>query len=268
VGASRNAWDRRIRRAEQLADDHGPNAALMAFYARVLRSQKALYDQLPGAGGLSGALAHDAPIVSGPAEALVREVAAHGPRPLAEEAHRLIANGPAGIGDRLFAYGREPSDRDFFAKAILQPYGERLSAAAVIRSDRRSDRNEVAADNRCPACGGAPQLSFLEPITAIAGDGGSRSLLCASCLTAWPFRRVRCPSCGEEDERKLAYFHAHDLEHVRVDACETCRRYLKTVDLTRLGFAVPLVDEVAAAPLDLWAREKGYEKLELNLVGL
>jgi hypothetical protein len=31
---------------------------------------------------------------------------------------------------------------------------------------------------------------------------------------------------------------------------------------------VPLVDEVAAAPLDLWASERGYVKIELNLVGL
>ena len=58
----------------------------------------------------------------------------------------------------------------------------------------------------------------------------------------------------------------HDM--LRVDACDTCRRYLKTIDLTRLGIAVPVVDEVAGAPLDLWALERGYEKIELNLVGL
>jgi formate dehydrogenase maturation protein FdhE len=40
------------------------------------------------------------------------------------------------------------------------------------------------------------------------------------------------------------------------------------VDLTRLGFAIPLVDEVAAAALDVWANEHGYAKIELNLVGL
>lgn len=269
MGATGNTWERRIRRAEQLAADQTPAASLLAFYARVLRSQKALYDQLPGAGGLSGALVDDAATVSGPAQALVRDVAEHGPPPLAEEARRLIADGASRISDRLFAYRRQPSDRDFFSKAILQPYGERLSDAAIVRSDRGG----IQADNRCPACGGPPQLSFLEPTTAIAGDGGGRSLLCAGCLTAWPFRRVRCPSCGEEDERQLAYFHAHDLEahdleHLRVDVCQTCHRYVKTVDLTRLGIAVPLVDEVAGAPLDLWAREHGYEKIELNLVGL
>jgi len=58
------------------------------------------------------------------------------------------------------------------------------------------------------------------------------------------------------------------FEHVRIDACESCGRYAKTIDLGRLRLAVPLVDEVAAAPLDVWARQQGYEKIELNLVGL
>ena len=257
-------WDQRIRRAEQLAGDRGPAASLLTFYARVLRQQRALYDELLRTGGLSGTLARDAERISGAALALVHDVEAHGPPPLVEEARALIAGGVSPITERLVAYSREPSDRDFFAKAILQPYGERLADAAIVRADRSG----IPADNRCPACRGAPQLSFLEPTTAIAGDGGGRSLLCAGCLTAWPFRRVRCPACGEEDERKLAYYHAPDLEHLRVDACETCRRYVKTVDLTKLGFAVPLVDEVAGASLDLWAREHGYEKIELNLVGL
>ena len=53
-----------------------------------------------------------------------------------------------------------------------------------------------------------------------------------------------------------------------MEACDTCNRYIKGVDLTRLGLAVPLVDEIAAAPLDLWAQEHGYTKIELNLVGL
>jgi len=257
-------WERRIRRAEQLAADRSPAASLLTFYARVLRQQRALYDELPRTGGLSGSLARDAERIGGAALALVRDVEAHGPPPLADEARALIAGGVPRITERLVAHSRDPSDRDFFAKAILQPYGEQLAHASIIRLDSR----RASADNRCPACGGAPQLSFLEPTTAMAGDGGGRSLLCAGCLTAWPFRRVRCPACGEEDERKLAYYHAPDLEHLRVDACETCRRYVKTVDLTKLGFAVPLVDEVAGASLDLWAREHGYEKIELNLVGL
>jgi len=43
---------------------------------------------------------------------------------------------------------------------------------------------------------------------------------------------------------------------------------LKGIDLTRNSLAVPLVDESYSAPLDLWAREHAYNKIELNLVGV
>ena len=45
-------------------------------------------------------------------------------------------------------------------------------------------------------------------------------------------------------------FNRPRYDHLRIDACDTCRYYLKAVDLTRLGLAVPIVDEVAGAPLD------------------
>jgi FdhE protein len=109
-------------------------------------------------------------------------------------------------------------------------------------------------------------VSILE--VADTADGSSRRLQCASCLSAWEYRRILCPSCGNEDERTLGYYESPSVPHVRVDTCEQCGRYIKTVDLRRLGLAVPLIDEVAAAPLDVWASERGYEKIELNLVGL
>jgi FdhE protein len=166
------------------------------------------------------------------------------------------------VDDTLLAYWRTPSDQQFLAKAVLQPYAQSLAEKGV----RPADRFCAPADNRCPACGGMPQASVLEKRPD--ADGASRYLLCATCLTQWPFRRVLCASCGEEDEHKLAYFHSPSFDHLRIDACDTCGRYLKTVDRTRAGLAVPLVDEVAGAALDLWARDRGYQKIELNLVGL
>ena len=77
-----------------------------------------------------------------------------------------------------------------------------------------------------------------------------------------------CAYCGEERPFKLGYFHTEAYDHVRIEACETCKHYIKGVDLTRLGFAVPLVDDVAAAALDIWASEMGYQRIELNLIGL
>ena len=100
------------------------------------------------------------------------------------------------------------------------------------------------------------------------GEGAKRSLICSLCSLEWEFRRILCPGCGEEAVDKLPVFTAGQFEHVRVEACDTCRTYIKSVDLTRNGLAVPIVDELATVPLNIWADEHGYLKLQPNLLGL
>jgi FdhE protein len=87
------------------------------------------------------------------------------------------------------------------------------------------------------------------------------------CAHEWLFRRIYCPACGEEREPQMAFYSAPEIAHVRVDVCDTCHTYLKSIDLTKTGLAVAVVDELATIPLDLWAREHGYEKLQINLLG-
>jgi formate dehydrogenase maturation protein FdhE len=36
--------------------------------------------------------------------------------------------------------------------------------------------------------------------------------------------------------------------------------------MTKMGHAEPVVDEMAAVPLDLWAEKQGYVKLQRNLL--
>lgn len=73
---------------------------------------------------------------------------------------------------------------------------------------------------------------------------------------------------GEETVEKLAIYTANQFDHVRVEACDTCHYYIKTVDLTKNGLAVPVVDELATIPLNLWAQEHRYVKLQANLLGI
>ena len=54
---------------------------------------------------------------------------------------------------------------------------------------------------------------------------------------------------------------------MRIDACQTCMRYLLNVDMARDPRAVPFVDEMAALPLDLYAKEQGFSKITTNLMG-
>jgi FdhE protein len=260
------SWDRRIERAVQLTTGDSAVAPLVAFYATLLKLQKDVYVSLrrEDGEGPTGTLEHDLPALRTHGQALLRGVAATGPDALAQEAARLLNGSEQEVERMLLAYWRDSPDGQFFAKAILQPYAQWLSDAAVLPAGRPVTR----AENRCPFCGGAPQLAVLHVTSEPMAHGGGRTLVCATCLSSWPFKRLLCASCGEDDERKLAYFQTTAYGHLRIEACDSCRHYVKCVDLTRFGLAVPIVDEVAGAPLDLWAREHGYQKIELNLVGL
>ena len=261
----KESWDTRIQRAEHLATRSEAARELLTFYATLLRAQKESYEHLRGRKGWlpSGALEEDLPAVRAAAPGLLRAVEASGPPALVEEARSLARAGEGVMDEALLEQWRAPSDTRFFEKALLQPYARWLAESGAQPLGRDLERRE----GRCPFCGGGPQVSFLHTSEPGAESGG-RGLVCSACLTVWPFRRVVCASCGEERPAKLGYFQSPEYEHVRVEACDTCRHYIKGVDLTRLGLAVPLVDEVAAAALDVWAHEHGYTKIELNLVGL
>jgi FdhE protein len=258
-------WDKQIERAELLAAQASGSRELLSFYSQLLRAQKEIYEFLRSRKDwlASGDLERDLPLIREPFARLLKTVETYGPEPLAAEAQELSNSNDVIIDEMLISHWLSPSDIQFFAKALLQPYGRWLAdAGGEVRGQEvfRSER-------RCPFCGGNPQVSFLQSKESNA-ESGNRDLICATCLSTWEFRRVVCANCGEERPAKLGYFQSPEFDHVRIEACDTCRHYIKGVDLTRLGFAVPLVDEVAAAPLDLWAREHGYTKIEINLVGL
>ena len=118
--------------------------------------------------------------------------------------------------------------------------------------------------SRCPRCGHRPQVAALRP----HGDGSALTLVCSLCLGEWSFRRGRCPACGEDAEKSLAYYSAPGFEHLQVQACDACAVYLHAVDLAKDPAAIPEVDELAALPLDVWAREQGYRKVQPNLAGI
>ena len=258
-------WDTQILRADQLASQADGSGELVRFYGRLLRGQKGIYeafrsrrDWLP-----SGELEGDLPTIREILSSLIKLVSEYGSQPLAAEAKDLLAAGDDSVSELLLNYWHGSSDIEFFGKACLQPYLRWLAET----DGRPAGRESSAGERHCPFCGGNPQVSFLSA-TEENADSGNRYLICASCLLSWKFRRAVCANCGEERPEKLAYFHSPEFDHVRIEACDTCKHYLKGVDLTRFGLAAPIVDEVGAAPLDLWAREHGFTKIELNLVGV
>ena len=164
----------------------------------------------------------------------------------------------------------------FYARAFLEPVVTSLAQAASVAQAASIAQAATIAEqdlrpptawtqNSCFACGGQPQVAVLRDLPDSVGH---RSLTCSMCSTEWRFQRLTCPRCGETEADKLPVHTAESIDHVRVDTCTTCSRYIKTVDLRQQGNAVPLVDELAAIELDLWAQEQGLTKLRANLLGL
>ena len=261
----KETWDTRINRAERLAAEIPESRELLVFYSALLRCQKEIYeylrtrkDWLP-----SGELARDLSVLRRVWPNLLHTVETNGPPVLVSEARQLLDAKDDEVTEMLIGQWHAPLDSQFFEKAFLQPYVGWLREIGA----KPLDRNLGSADNRCPFCSGKPQVTVLQ-IKEPSSESGGRDLICATCLSAWPFRRVACANCGEEHPTKIGYYHSSNYDHVRVEVCETCKHYIKGIDLTKYGLAIPVVDEVAAAPLDLWARERGYSKIEMNLVGL
>jgi len=243
-------WDRRIERANELAAAHPFAAEALRFYARIAGFQKSLYAGLEGTPGslrgnleLSVLLPWFAPFLS-----LIEEAA---PPPLAQSAAELSAE----VLAEFWRGGQLTATEALIAWTFLQPYAEYLA-------DQAGPTETQAA--LCPLCSRRPQVGVLRQ----QGDGAKRSLICSLCATEWEYRRIVCPACEEEDVNKLPVYVAEELGYVRVEACDTCRCYIKTIDLTKDGRAVPVVDELAAIPLSLWAAENGYTKWSPNLLGL
>jgi FdhE protein len=258
-------WDLRMRRAGELAVRHPFAAEALRFYGQVASFQKEFYEALAAAAGPAkrvrppGSLRGELDLAVllpwfAPFLALVAEIA---PLPLARSAAGLTH--PQELLDAVWRAEDEPfiAAEALIAWAFLQPYAEHLA-------DTTTPFATHGTPTLCPLCSSPPQVGALRP----QGDGGKRSLICSLCATEWDYRRIVCPSCGEENVDKLPVYIAEELPHVRVEACDTCRHYIKTIDLTKDGRAVPVVDELAAIPLSLWAAERGYEKVSGNLLGL
>lgn len=251
------SWDRRIARAGELLQKHAAVSELLKFYQQLARFQKSVYEQLASAGE------HDIPVLLPFFSGLISLAKRAGSPALVEAAEALEQDSQeerlqllSSLWQHQVESRQLAGEYAFFAQALLQPYAEYLAGKTSPPGD--------GSPPVCPFCGSKPQVAVLRP----EGDGGKRSLVCSLCSTEWNFRRVVCPNCGEENKDRLPIFVAQEFDYVRVDACDTCHTYIKSIDLTKNGNAVPVVDELATVSLNLWALENNYQKLRPNLFGV
>ena len=282
LAAGKVNYRARMERAARLAEIHEFAREVLSFYGVVAKFQNEYYESVPKlwgkrpvvpAGGDLRSELNLGVLLEAFGE-LLKLVEVQAPGTLAEEARNLGEKGSARQTEILEKFWRtgllEPSLpdseawrdslvnplADFLARAMLQPYGDFVTGAMLPPAP-------LMTVCRCPRCKALPLLGVLRP----EGDGGKRFLMCSFCSLEWEFRRILCAKCGEEQEAKLPIYVAEQFSHIRVECCETCKHFLRTIDLTKDGNAVSLVDDLAAIPLSLWAEEHGYQRIQGNLLG-
>jgi hypothetical protein len=228
---------------------------VLRFAAGLYREQAAaaaLLEEAP----LAGSLERDSERVAESAVPLLGWIAGNAPGPLAAEAAARAAQDPLGP---LRAYWAGTAEDDYLSRAVLRPYVQVLAATGV-----RPDR--ARTEGMCPFCSGAPWVGSRR--SSSDAEGASRYLHCALCGGSWQVMRIVCPFCGESDPAKLPSFQSETYQGVRIEACETCKGYVKSIDLTLDARRIPEVDELLSLSMEVWAREQGFMRIEPGLAAL
>jgi FdhE protein len=262
----------RIERAEWLAHRYTFAQEILSFYGHIAQVQKERYEKLSRLSRIQTVVPDAAnprfglnvTVLLEPFAAFLTVIAAKAPAALAAHAREWSSRNKAEWSQTLTEFwkksmttasGADPFT-EFLARAFLQPYAEYILGALPPRLLTHTNL-------RCPRCDSLPLLGVLRP----EGDGGKRFLQCSFCSQEWEFRRIFCANCGEDKEQKLPVYVAEQFPHLRVECCETCKYFVRTVDLTKDGHALPIVDDLAAIPLTLWAQRNGYTRIQNNVLG-
>lgn len=232
----------RSRRAEELAHRFPAAENVLDFYGRLSEFQAEIwhrthqFDQLP-------ALLDD-----------VAEFVRQNGTPLLQQAADYLDQ--RSFQQILLDYWHRidtTSVNSLFARIVLQPYASSVKVDSVD-----------AGENVCPRCGHLPQVGVLYPL----GHGNELKLVCSLCLHEWTFPRVCCSSCMITDKNQLEFHQADSMDYLQSQSCSACFHYLLLVDQGKMPQAIAFVDEMAALPLDVWNRKRGFEKPQLNFAGI
>lgn len=150
----------------------------------------------------------------------------------------------------------------------LEAVGEQLCA--------ERPEPDVWPHGHCPVCGSPAfigRLSQPEPSRNEGRDinrGGKRLHTCSYCRTTFRAKRLQCPFCLEEDQKKLDYFTVDTETGYQAHVCRTCKSYIKIADfreLTGREFA-PALDDLESLALDMAAQKEGFHRIAPSEWGL
>jgi FdhE protein len=130
----------------------------------------------------------------------------------------------------------------------------RSSIEAGVERLRSELDPETWLKGYCPMCGSLPSLSLLKE------EVGKRYLFCSYCGYQWRIDRLFCPFCNNKEQESLHYLFAEGEEAYRIDLCDKCHQYIKTIDYRNLEESDPVLEDLATLHLDILASQKGYKR--------
>ena len=105
----------------------------------------------------------------------------------------------------------------------------------------------------CPICGNVPTMAIVNEKKA------TRNLWCRFCDTTWSFDEMVCPFCLNSDAASQKIVFYSDRKPIRIDACDKCNNYIKTIDeLISSQIMHISVKNVETFYLDMIAKILGY----------
>jgi FdhE protein len=134
-----------------------------------------------------------------------------------------------------------------------------LAATPLLRACASQLREQIPESwmkGYCPICGAWPATAELR------GLERNRRLRCGRCASDWALPVLQCPFCNElHHDRLRSLLPEGDEQTRRVDACDTCKGYVKTFSTLQAmrPRALATID-LATVELDMVAEERGYAR--------
>lgn len=236
--------------------------------ARTWQGQVPAPESLPDTAAMEGSLMLGEPLITLTQPALPADLFA---RVLADLAglYAGFAGGDQAAGASALEQalrGASVSDRAALVEGVLAGGGvslEEWAAQHGVSYDTLVTLTDVAPipmwrQNYCPVCASAPDVCRIDP-------DNLRFLHCPQCDTQWEHHRLTCAVCDTDNIKQVRLLTVESLEPWRVEVCDDCGGYIKTLDQRHGGhLAMPKVDlfveDARTLTLNLLAEEEGYRR--------
>lgn len=160
---------------------------------------------------------------------------------------------------------KAPAALNFLVRAAIEPSltAGVTALAEWLKKQEHPSNQEIRQTGTCPICGSLPHMLELRE------KEGFRFAFCSICQHDFRIRRLACPVCDNTDTDKLKFFTVPEEPGFRVETCDSCKSYIKTIDFRAFDRqSLPAFNDLESLALDFIAQDQGYSRATLSVWGM